>query len=511
MPICRDVSQISPPIRIVLASADRVPRRLHALPASQADATPAPTPATPAGNVNTGPPAQTGFGKAVESAKSAAAATDAASAEVRRGLAAAGSDSTGTQSTTGAATGTATAPREDAARDPRRPPKASRPPAAGAQGRRPPQGPRAAVLEPQGRPTTSSSARRSRRSTAIHGDVFVNAAPICEGRALRDDHQRRRRRAGPDRRDRRPQAALHATSSATSTRVAIDQAVVDALRSSGACSQTAYLQARQQGLRASRRPRLRPRCRRPDRPGEKARARPLAVDRFERASCTTLRVDAGAGRACAASDKRSSPTRRDAGLPALAGARARQASRHPAATRNRRRLARLATQPRARPKLQRTAAKQRLASLPQPSRHCLESALVDRERLAEHLDRAHGARSTASPGAAHGRAGGAALRRPDPRLGARRRRPRRRGGLRRRGLRRADRRRLGRRRRSWTASRCSTPRASARARSPTSSAGCRPASCTPPTWPPTRCTARSARPARAAPRWRAEPAARWWR
>jgi hypothetical protein len=71
------------------------------------DATPAPAPATPAGNVNTGAPAQTGFGKAVEAAKNAAGATNAASAKSDAGSLAAGSDSAGAQSTTGAATGTA--------------------------------------------------------------------------------------------------------------------------------------------------------------------------------------------------------------------------------------------------------------------------------------------------------------------------------------------------------------------------------------------------------------------
>ena len=65
------------------------------------------------------------------------------------------------------------------------------------------------------------------------------------------------------------------------------------------------------------------------------------------------------------------------------------------------------------------------------------------------------------------------------------------------GLRRADRRRLGRRRARRRRAACSTPRGSARTRSPPSSAGSRRASCTPPTSPPTRCTARSARAARA--------------
>ena len=92
-----------------------------------------------------------------------------------------------------------------------------------------------------------------------------------------------------------------------------------------------------------------------------------------------------------------------------------------------------------------------------------------------------------------GHAGGRAVRGSDPRLGARRRRPGRRGRLRRLGLRRADRgRQRGGDARS-RASRCSTPRGSARGRSRRSSAGSRRASCTPPIWPRTRCTARWAR------------------
>ena len=83
---------------------------------------------------------------------------------------------------------------------------------------------------------------------------------------------------------------------------------------------------------------------------------------------------------------------------------------------------------------------------------------------------------------------------------ARRRRPRRRRGLRGLRLRGDDRRRLG-------GGDARVGRAGARrgarrhgARSPPSSAGCRRASCTRPTWPPTRCTARSARPRAPAPR-----------
>ena len=70
-------------------------------------------------------------------------------------------------------------------------------------------------------------------------------------------------------------------------------------------------------------------------------------------------------------------------------------------------------------------------------------------------------------------------------------------GLRGLGLRRDDRRRLG----GGDAGRGRAVLDAARvghgARSPPSSAGSRRASCTPPSWPPTRCTARSARAARA--------------
>jgi hypothetical protein len=97
------VSQISLPIRIVLGVAVAFLALYMVALRPKSAATPAPAPAAPAGNVNTGAPAQTGFGKAVQSAKSAAAATDAASAKSAAASEAAGTDSTGTGSATGSA------------------------------------------------------------------------------------------------------------------------------------------------------------------------------------------------------------------------------------------------------------------------------------------------------------------------------------------------------------------------------------------------------------------------
>ena len=85
------------------------------------------------------------------------------------------------------------------------------------------------------------------------------------------------------------------------------------------------------------------------------------------------------------------------------------------------------------------------------------------------------------------------LRRSRLHLAARVRRPRGGGGLRGLGLRRRDRRRVGGGRAGGGRFGCSTRRASGRRRSRPSSAGCRPASCTRPSWPPTRCTAPWAR------------------
>ncbi|MEA2282146.1 MAG: hypothetical protein QOK21_2753 [Solirubrobacteraceae bacterium] len=101
------VSQISLPLRIVLGVAVAFVALYMVALRPKSAATPAPAPAAPAGNVNTGAPAQTGFGKAVESAKSAAAATDAASAKSDAASAAAGTDSTGTRTAAGSAAHTA--------------------------------------------------------------------------------------------------------------------------------------------------------------------------------------------------------------------------------------------------------------------------------------------------------------------------------------------------------------------------------------------------------------------
>jgi hypothetical protein len=75
------VSQISPPIRIVLAVAVVFLAAWMTVLKPKSDTSTPPAP-TPAGNVNTGAPAQTGFGKAVEAAKGAAAATDAHTGKV---------------------------------------------------------------------------------------------------------------------------------------------------------------------------------------------------------------------------------------------------------------------------------------------------------------------------------------------------------------------------------------------------------------------------------------------
>jgi hypothetical protein len=102
------VSQISLPMRIVLGVAVAFLALYMVALRPKSASTPAPAPAAPAGNVNTGAPAQTGFGKAVQSAKSAAAATDAASAKSDAASDAAGTDSTGTQTAADSAAGTAT-------------------------------------------------------------------------------------------------------------------------------------------------------------------------------------------------------------------------------------------------------------------------------------------------------------------------------------------------------------------------------------------------------------------
>jgi hypothetical protein len=75
------VSQISPPIRIVLVAAVVLLAAWMTVLKPKSDSS-APAPATPAGNVNTGKPAVTGFGKDVQAAKGAAAATDKHTAKV---------------------------------------------------------------------------------------------------------------------------------------------------------------------------------------------------------------------------------------------------------------------------------------------------------------------------------------------------------------------------------------------------------------------------------------------
>jgi hypothetical protein len=70
------VSQISPPIRIVLGVAIAF-LAVYMVALRPKSETPAPPPPAPAGNVANGKPAVTGYGKAVESAKGAVAATEA--------------------------------------------------------------------------------------------------------------------------------------------------------------------------------------------------------------------------------------------------------------------------------------------------------------------------------------------------------------------------------------------------------------------------------------------------
>ena len=95
------MSQISPPMRIVLGVAVAfLAVYMIALRPKSASA-PVPPAATPAGNVNTGKPAVTGMGKAVEAAKGAVAATEAQ--QTKEGRDAGVVPSTGDQSTTGSA------------------------------------------------------------------------------------------------------------------------------------------------------------------------------------------------------------------------------------------------------------------------------------------------------------------------------------------------------------------------------------------------------------------------
>jgi hypothetical protein len=233
------VSQISPPIRIVLGAAIAFLAIYMVFLRPKTDATPAPAPATPAGNVNTGAPAQTGLGKAVESAKSAAAATDAASAKSDAGSLAAGSDSTGTQSTTGAATGTATA---NGAKTP-----PATPASAKASGLPLPvlkavaQHKVLALLfwNPKS-PDDQLVHKALKKVERFHGEVFIHAAPISKvsryARITRGaDVEQASTVVIVDRKLRSTNLVGYVTT------VAIDQAVLDALRSSGGLFKTDYL------------------------------------------------------------------------------------------------------------------------------------------------------------------------------------------------------------------------------------------------------------------------------
>ena len=114
----------------------------------------------------------------------------------------------------------------------------------GAQGdaRRPAEGDPRAVASTRcsccsSRTTARADDRAVRRALTkvdrYGGRVFVARAPIKTVARYQADRPRRRRRAVADRRGRRPQPARPRRSSATSTTTTIDQAVVDALRASG--------------------------------------------------------------------------------------------------------------------------------------------------------------------------------------------------------------------------------------------------------------------------------------
>src|SRR4051812_37973397 len=222
------VSQISPPIRIVLGAAIAFLAVYMVFLRPKTEATPAPAPATPAGNVNTGAPAQTGFGKAVEAAKSAAGATNAASAKSDAGSLAAGSDSTGTQSATGAATGTANAVKT--------------PPAtpASAKATRLPLSVLKAVADhkvlalvfwdPKS-PDDQLVHKALKKVERFNGEVFIHAAPISKvsryARITRGaDVEQASTIVIVDRKLRSTDLVGYVTT------LAIDQAVLDALRSS---------------------------------------------------------------------------------------------------------------------------------------------------------------------------------------------------------------------------------------------------------------------------------------
>jgi len=231
------VSQISPPIRIVLGAAIAFLAVYMVFLRPKTEATPAPAPATPAGNVNTGAPAQTGFGKAVEAAKSAAGATNAASAKSDAGSLAAGSDSTGTQSATGAATGTANGVKT--------------PPATPASAKA--TGLPLSVLkavadhkvlallfwDPKS-PDDQLVHKALKKVERFNGEVFIHAAPISKvsryARITRGaDVEQASTIVIVDRKLRSTSLVGYVTT------LAIDQAVLDALRSSGGLFKTDYL------------------------------------------------------------------------------------------------------------------------------------------------------------------------------------------------------------------------------------------------------------------------------
>jgi hypothetical protein len=229
------VSQISPPIRIVLAAAVIFLAAWMTVLKPKSAVEPAATPvATPAGNVNTGKPAQTSLGKAVEKAKGAAETANATSA--------AHENATGDGSTTAPSTssGTSTAP---AAKDA---------PAATAA-----TGPLAGVPKPVGKAITKQKVLvllfwnpKSADDRQVHkalehvdrwnGRVYVRSAPITKiakyGRIAR----------GVDVEQSPTVVVVDRTLKATplvgfvDTRT-IDQAVVDALRASGGLFTSAYL------------------------------------------------------------------------------------------------------------------------------------------------------------------------------------------------------------------------------------------------------------------------------
>ena len=101
------MSQISPPIRIVLAVAVLFMAAWMTVLKPKSDSpAPAPVTSTPAGNVNTGNSAVTNLGKAAEKAKDAAAATDKHNAAVTKSSDELSGDSTSAAGTTSANRGT---------------------------------------------------------------------------------------------------------------------------------------------------------------------------------------------------------------------------------------------------------------------------------------------------------------------------------------------------------------------------------------------------------------------